>query len=78
MLGFKLGGQRSSSQGHLLDFLAVASKEKKRCWPMSWRRAFRARENYGFGGNWKYKAPFSSRNFLTLSKIQNMKIFNVF
>ena len=24
------------------------------------------------------KAPFSSRNFLTLSKIQNMKIFNVF
>ena len=24
------------------------------------------------------KAPFSSRKFLTLSKIQNMKIFNVF
>ena len=24
------------------------------------------------------KAPFSSRKFSTLSKIQNMKIFNVF
>ena len=26
----------------------------------------------------KFKAPFSSRKFSTLSKIQNMKIFNVF
>ena len=26
----------------------------------------------------KSKAPFSSRKFSTLSKIQNMKIFNVF
>ena len=25
-----------------------------------------------------YKAPFSSRKFSTLSKIQNMKIFNLF
>ena len=27
---------------------------------------------------WIPKAPFSSRKFSTLSKIQNMKIFNVF
>ena len=27
---------------------------------------------------WIPKAPFSSRKFLTLSKIQNIKIFNVF
>ena len=28
--------------------------------------------------NQEPKAPFSSRKFSTLSKIQNMKIFNVF
>ena len=36
---------------------------------------------YGHHLLWKQrnnKAPFSSRNFLTISKIQNMKIFDVF
>ena len=44
------------------------------------------KEFYGFNltmldkTSWKLitKAPFSSRKFSTLSKIQNMKIFNVF
>ena len=72
----------TKARAHVLERREKSKERKRRKERKKKEKEKKAKPRYVFVLNswvfWILKAPFSSRKFSTLSKIQNMKIFNVF